>query len=583
MLSPVAMRTAAWAIVAAALALVLAAPPVRAAPQVVVKARTAIEVNPVRRDANGIVVRGRVVNKFSRAPIGWVGLQVALDQLVRQVATDSAGGFEARFQVTTGRHDLIVSFDGDLRHDPSRFEMLGFDVTKNPLSLHLSLSRAVASYGADTVEVFVTSETDFGGVPLPIQLTLADEDAPTDVHPLRVVTDANGKGKIELPPDRLGAPGRKLVVAHYPGDDAYDRAEDQVSFLVKTDTTTELTLGKSRIAYEDHLRGAGRVVNASGKGIPDGAIAVMSGNQRIADTATGDDGRFSFSIAGSELGADKHAIQAIFEPSKDWQRASRSTPPQLVEVAQPEPVPVSYTVAAFAAAALMILLFILARTRPWERWLTRLRARRAAPAERTEEGADDSGPERAVQTGLSLARPSLVSTLRRSRDLGFAGVVRDALSQRPVAGAALTLENDAGEQRTASPDAGGRFAVEELLPGRWTVAVSAHGYVTERFDITLPHRGELRGVRVNLLAVRERIFALYGVAARPLLPDPELWGIWSPRQIFTHVRTDRPPASAMSELTDFVEETYFSQRIPGEEQIGEARERIARVREETGP
>lgn len=577
------MRTAGWAIVAAAFALVLAAPPARAAPQVVIKARTAIEVDPVRRDAGGIVVRGRVVDKFSRAPIGWVGLQVALDTLVRNVATDSAGHFEARFQVTTGRHDLIVTFDGDLRHDPSRFEMLGFDVTKNPLSLNLALSRAVASYGADTVELFITSETDFGGVPLPIQLTLADEDHPADVHPLpRVVTGADGKGKLELPPDRLGAPGRKVVVARYPGDDAYDRAEAQVSFLVKTDTTTQLTLGKSRIAYEDDLRGAGRVVDARGKGIADGAIAVMAGNQRIADTATGDDGRFSFSIAGSELGADKHAIQAIFEPSKDWQRGSRSTPPQLVEVAQPEPVPVSYTVAAFAAAALMILLFILARTRPWERWLTRLRARRAAPAERGEEADNDSGPERAVQTGLSLARPSLVSTLRRSRDLGFAGVVRDALSQRPVAGAALTLDNDAGEQRTASPDAAGRFAIEDLAPGRWTVSVSAHGYVTERFDITLPHRGELRGARIDLLAVRERIFALYGLAARPLLPDPELWGIWSPRQIFSHVRTERPPASAMSELTDFVEETYFSQRIPGEEQIGEARERIARVREETG-
>jgi len=578
------MRTAAWATVATAFALALAAPPAGAAPQVVIKARTAIEVDPVRRDATGILVRGRVVDRFSRAPIGWVGLQVGLDQLVRQVATDSAGAFEARFRVTSGRHDLIVTFDGDLRHDPSRFEMLGFDVTKNPLSLHLALSRAVASYGADTVELFVTSETDFGGVPLPIQLTLADEETPDDVHPLpRVVTDADGKGKLELPPDRLGGPGRKVVVARYPGDDAYDRAQTQVSFLVKTDTTTELTLARSQIAYEDHLRGAGRVTDALGEGIADGAIAVMAGNQRIADTATGDDGRFSFSIAGSELGADKHAIQAIFEPARDWQRSSRSTPPQAVEVAQPKPVPVSCTVAAFAAAALMILLFILARTRPWERWLARLRARRAAPAERAEEGGGgEATGDRAVQTGLSLARPSLVSTLRRSRDLGFAGVVRDALSQRPVAGAGLTLENDAGEQRTATPDAGGRFAVEELSPGRWTVAVSAHGYVTERFDITLPHRGELRGARIDLLAVRERIFALYGLAARPLLPDPELWGIWSPRQIFSHVRTERPPASAMSELTDFVEETYFSQRIPGEEQIGEARERIARVREETG-
>ncbi len=162
-------------------------------------------------------------------------------------------------------------------------------------------------------------------------------------------------------------------------------------------------------------------------------------------------------------------------------------------------------------------------------------------------------------------------------------MVRDALTQRPVAGAEITLQNDAGEERRATPDGDGRFALEELAPGRWTVAASAFGYVSERFDITVPHRGELRGARIDLLAVRERIFALYGRAARPLLPDPELWGIWSPRQIFAHVRSERPPASAMAELTDFVEEAYFSQRVPGEERVGEARERIDRAREETGP
>ena len=64
------------------------------------------------------------------------------------------------------------------------------------------------------------------------------------------------------------------------------------------------------------------------------------------------------------------------------------------------------------------------------------------------------------------------------------------------------------------------------------------------------------GARIDLLPVRERIFDIYREVAVPLLPEPRLWGVWTPRQIFRHVRSQRP-ASALSDLTDFVEDSYF--------------------------
>jgi len=67
-------------------------------------------------------------------------------------------------------------------------------------------------------------------------------------------------------------------------------------------------------------------------------------------------------------------------------------------------------------------------------------------------------------------------------------------------------------------------------------------------------------VRVDLVPVRERVFQLYRRAAEPVLPESRLWGIWSPRQIVDHVRTKRP-SPALAELTDLLEEVYFTYRM----------------------
>jgi hypothetical protein len=173
-----------------------------------------------------------------------------------------------------------------------------------------------------------------------------------------------------------------------------------------------------------------------------------------------------------------------------------------------------------------------------------------------------------------------VSTLRRPHDHGFTGAVRDAVRSRPVAGAAVELAI-AADRRTAACGAGGTFAFEELPAGDWEVTCSAPGHVTERFTATIPHRGELRDARIDLVPVRERVFTLYRRAALPLLPDPALWGIWSPRQVVDHVR-DRRPTPALAALTDFVEETYFSARTPDETILPDAQARVeAAVREQS--
>jgi hypothetical protein len=72
------------------------------------------------------------------------------------------------------------------------------------------------------------------------------------------------------------------------------------------------------------------------------------------------------------------------------------------------------------------------------------------------------------------------------------------------------------------------------------------------------------------------VFQLYRRAAEPVLPEAKLWGIWSPRQIVDHVRTKKQ-SPALADLTDFVEEVYFSPRIAAETILPGASERVDRA------
>jgi hypothetical protein len=225
-------------------------------------------------------------------------------------------------------------------------------------------------------------------------------------------------------------------------------------------------------------------------------------------------------------------------------------------------VPVSYTIAAFVATVFAAGGFFAARNKPW------LRFRRPAPPAEvpSEEGEID-----VAQGGLVVAKPGILPTLRRPTDDMFSGVVRDTVRGRPIADAVVRV----GEAMVATgPD--GSFVLERLPAGDLHAEVSAPGHVTEAFAVTIPHRGELRGVRVDLVPVRERVFQLYRRAAEPVLPEPRLWGIWSPRQIVDHVRSKRP-TPALADLTDFVEEIYFSPRIAAESLLPQASDRVDRA------
>lgn len=94
----------------------------------------------------------------------------------------------------------------------------------------------------------------------------------------------------------------------------------------------------------------------------------------------------------------------------------------------------------------------------------------------------------------------------------------------------------------------------------------------EHARLELPHRGNLRGLRVDLVPVRVRILELYRQVALDLLPKPRLWARWTPRDLLHHVRRGGPAISpALAELSELLERAYWSEQIATEDDLRRAR------------
>lgn len=548
-----------------------------AGPTVQVRARTAIILDPIRREKGGLNIRGRVHERGSDQPVAFAAgtaVTISLDDRTEQALVGEDGGFGTWFPTRGGRHRLAIEFPGDDHFDASAFMMPELDVAKQPLVLSVRIAEEHRRAGPPLlVEVQASGEFEPARVTVSIHVGGAEQDE----LPLlgQFTTNGLGRAPLVLPVARLGGPGPKLMRATFAGDDTFDPASVEASFMVESATRVTFEEQEAEVRFEGRVRGSGRLVDDLGQPLAEQPISLVvdvPGARRVLDeTLTGKGGEFSLDAPASELGPGKHLVQALFESPRSYLETSRSRPARIA-VAERRPVPVGYSLAAFAATAMSIVAFVALRTRPWTRWIKRLRGASAGPGA----GASDER-DAAPHTGLSPARPGLVSTLRRPHDRGFTGRVADAVTGDPIAEARVQL-GDAGVATAAD----GSFELEDLPDGEHRAQVSRDGYVTESFAVTIPHRGELRDARVDLLPVRERIFQLYREVAEALLPRSDLWGVWTPRQIFEHVRKSRP-ASALAELTDYVEEKYFSARVPAESELPQAEARVAAAREEAAP
>jgi len=550
-----------------------AATALAAPPQVEIRAQTKLALDKVRLVGDDVAeIRGQLLDNLTGDGIGNQPVSIKIGSETVTATTGPDGKFRVTVPVTGGPQPVELAFRGGAQLTASQLSQIT-DPARAQVVLTMDVEDAPGG-----VNLIVRATTDDQATPLPIALSSGPANEP---QLLPLGTTAAGTPYL-LTRKAAGGPGTRRVRAAFAGDDTRQAAAVERTIELSASSTTTIAVTAARIAYEDEVGVSGKVSDEDGHPLAHAAVTLASGDRRLAQGATAEDGSYKFRVEGEILGQGQWGLQVQADPGKPSIKPSRSSP-EILRVAPPQPVPVSYTIAAFLATACAAGGFFMARAKPWRR------LRRAAPP------ADVPGnPAQAEQLegGLVVAKPGLVSTLRRPNDDGFSGAVRDTVRSRPVGDATIRLKLAGGRTdaaraepveapspavaREAHTGADGNFAFEALALGEWLAEVSAPGHVTETFVVSIPHRGELRGVRVDLVPVRERVFQLYRRAAEPILPEPRLWGVWSPRQIVDHVRSKRP-SPALADLTTFVEEVYFSSRVAGESILPDASEQVDRA------
>jgi hypothetical protein len=548
---------------AAILAFLVAATSLNAAPQVEIKGKSQLSLTKVKSREDGVEVTGQLVDKLTNEGLPGQNVTITIGQTIESAMTQPDGTFRVVMPADPGPVKVQLGYTGTRSVD--RAEPLA--VTTDPSKSQIELGITKVADEPDGARLRIAALGDEVGSLAGLPVTLAVAPQNTDVF--RDVLSAQTGSDVSLSRKAAGGPGMYRLRATYKGDDHTQAATKEVLIELASSTTTSMQLSATKLAYEAELVASGTVTDDDRRPVSGATVTLTTGDRRLAQGATNDRGAYRFSIEASVLGQGEFGLQVQAEPGRSYVKPSHSDP-AIVKVANPAPVPVSYTVAAFLATALAAAAFFVARKKPW------LRLRKPAPP--AEGGAEEDLPIDVADGGLVVAKPGLVSTLRRAQDDGFSGVVRDTVRGRPIENAVVRLVYDANEHELRT-GADGAFAIEHLGAGEWRATVTADGHVSERFAVTVPHRGELRGVRVDLVPVRERVFQLYRRAAEPILPEPRLWGIWSPRQIVDHVRTKRP-TPALADLTDFVEEIYFSPRLAVESALAQANEHVDKAIQE---
>jgi len=572
-----------FGVLAFALILVGTSARARAAPTIDIRAKTQLQLESVKlRDEGVAEVAGFLSDRLTGDGLGGQAVSITINGDTVTSTTQPDGRFRANIGVPIGPTKVELGFRGGPLLDASTF-----DTITDPSREQVQLSIVV-----DPDEVTEpTGATDTTTRPSTPGLNLETSRPLTRVVGVRLTVNALDKAKLTVQIEvgnaadpalkkvrtvetgtpfvitrkEAGGPGSKRVRATFAGDATRQTASAEVTLELKGDTNTSMSVSTTNLAYEDELVVTGKVTDDTGVAMPRVAVTLVAGDRRLAQGATDDKGSYRFEVEGEIIGQGQFGVQVQSDVGLAYLKPSRSDP-AIIRVAAPQPVPVSYTIAAFIATGLAAGGFFFARSKPWRKLR---RAKQAADIPANE------GPTEIMDGGLVTNKPSVISTLRRPQDDGFSGVVRDTVRSRPVPEAVVTLTFGEVERsvRTASD---GSFTIEKLGAGEWKAEVAAPGHVTERFGVSIPHRGELRGVRVDLVPVRERVFQLYRHAAEPVLPEPRLWGIWSPRQIVDHVKSKKR-SPAMSDLTDFVEEVYFSSRLAAETLLPGAKERVDRA------
>lgn len=538
--------------------------PAAAAPVVTVKGRTAVQIVGIYPGDDGAVLVGRLLDKDLDVGIPERTVEISLRlrgaRRTFRARTDAEGEF--RIVLPPGRqaYEVEARFTGDGSYAPDAPPSQSMDITKLTPEIGLEMDREL-DLTAPRHELRIVTRAEGRNVSIPLELGV--EGGPG----LGVqTTDANGRRTVSLPAERLGGPGPVTIVARFAGDAELNPARARREALVVSAVTVTLSAERSAVEPEEELALTGRVTDARGP-VTGATVGLEAMGRHVASVLTEERGSFRFELRARDFPPGPLDLVARFTPTAIWRRPAVS-PGVQVTVLPPTPIPARLYLIPVAVTALIMLALLMVRF-----W----------PALRSEETDEDAGasvqveadPE-PVESGVRLARTSLRSIVKPAFDLH--GTVWNPVDRCAVQGARIVVDDGQGRSvLELFSDAAGRFAIPGLPAGAHRIVVSRPGFVSEAFQVTIPHRGNLHGVRVDLVEVRVRLLEIYREAARPLLPGVQLWARWTPRELARHVGSRAGRRNPELEgLTRVLEQAYWS-AAPAEEVLLERARELART------
>jgi len=531
-----------------------------------VRSRLRIDLEPPRRVARGLLVQGTLRDAASQEPVPGRAVAISVEgapSFYRYAEpTREDGTFRWEVPLPPGVYHLKLAAGGDDDYAAAPPIDQSMDVSRRSPALTLEMPERVSAADPSLTITAQASERDQDGPPRPAELQVA---LLLDDRPLATLYLRGGRAEDVLPTAQFGPPGTQHHLRlRFAGDPLRNPATVERTLLVTTPTQLAVDATPGELRWRGRLTVTGALSDVAGP-IAGQRVALWrdaaGGLEEVElGTAVSDaHGRFSLVLQGGTLPPGPQVLEVRHQPQVSWREPSRSVALP-IDARPPEPWPLAWWLSPILTLALLAGVTA-RRRRPLARLAERKRARREAQAART--------------VGLTESKKGLLSTLRAAHDLGLSGQVCEHPTLRPVPGARLRVTAGAqGETRELEVDADGRYALEGLPPGPLRVEVSAPGYLSERFERALPHRGELRGARVLLVPLRARIFGVYRALALPLLPRPQLAEIWTPRELLSHVRRSSLLTDEWAALTTLVEEACFGARLPDPAVLAEV-ERLA--------
>jgi len=531
-----------------------------AAPVVTVKGRTTLRFLGIYPGDDGPILIGELKDKDlgTGIPDKLVKVSLVLGGRWRtyRVQTDAEGKFRLTLPPGQQAYRLEAHFSGDTTYAPVSPEGASMDMTKLTPEIELDIERELP-FAEASHQLKILTRAEGKNVSLEVRVRV---EGGADLGSV-TTSPVTGRAEVPVPTARIGRPGPATLVVRFAGSSEYNPATVQTEVVLTSAVQLTLRSSSSAVHTDDMVRLSGKASDSRGP-ISGGTISLEAMGRHVSSALSGEDGTYTFELRAKDFPPGPLDLMTHFTPTVLWRRPA-SSPALKVTILPPTPIPLHLYAIPVAATALIMLALVLVRF-----WPT---LQRRPPEEEEEAPLEAEPAPEPIASGVRLARTSLRSLVKPAFDIH--GEVWDPVDRCPVPGASVRVEQDGGTVIELVADRQGRFSIPPLPPGTHRVTVARPGFVSESFRANLPHRGNLHGVRVDLVQVRVRLLELYrNEVAMPLLPKERLWARWTPRELCRHVGAQagrRNPG--LENLTRILERAYWSSRPASEEVLREAR------------